>query len=71
MNQDTLHVPAIDIAPFIDPATYRANVDRMIAAIKKAGGKPEYTELPGVGHGSWGQAYRPNGVLRWMFEQKR
>jgi predicted peptidase len=44
---------------------------RMIAAIKKAGGKPEYTELPGVGHGSWGQAYRPNGVLRWMFEQKR
>lgn len=27
-------VIAIDIAPFIDPATYRANVDRMIAAIK-------------------------------------
>ena len=29
----------------------------MIAAIEKAGGKPKYTELKGVGHDSWTAAY--------------
>ena len=43
----------------------------MIAAIREVGGKPNYTELPGVGHDSWTQTYRdPNGVLKWMFEQQ-
>ena len=35
----------------------------MIAAIKKAGGNPKYTELQGVGHDSWTPAYTdPDGV---------
>ena len=34
---------------------------RMIAAIEKAGGKPKYTELPGVGHDSWTPAYTGAG----------
>ncbi len=43
---------------------------QMIEAIRAAGGKPQYTELPGVGHDSWTPAYKdPNGVLPWMFEQ--
>lgn len=43
---------------------------KMIAAIKKAGGDPKYTELPGVGHNSWTPAYSdPKGVVPWMFEQ--
>ena len=43
----------------------------MIAAIREAGGKPNYTELKGVEHNSWTQTYRdPNGVLKWMFEQR-
>ena len=42
----------------------------MIAAIKKAGGEPKYTELKGVGHNSWTPAYTdPDGLLPWMFEQ--
>ncbi len=44
----------------------------MIAAIKKAGGNPQYTELPGVGHDSWTPAYSDTsdkGLLAWMFEQ--
>jgi predicted peptidase len=45
---------------------------RMIAAIKKAGGEPKYTELPGVGHNSWTPAYTDkDGVVKWMFEQKK
>ena len=45
---------------------------RMIDAIKKAGGKPRYTELPGVGHDSWTPAYtRTDGVVPWLFEQAK
>ena len=42
----------------------------MIAAIKKAGGKPTYTELKGIGHNSWTKAYRNQDALKWMFSQK-
>jgi predicted peptidase len=44
----------------------------MISAIKKAGGNPRYTELPGVGHDSWTPAYSDasdQGLLAWMFQQ--
>jgi predicted peptidase len=43
----------------------------MIAAIKKAGGKPLYTEYKGVAHDSWTQTYSDKNVLRWLFEQKK
>ncbi len=44
----------------------------MIEAIKAAGGQPKYTELPGVGHDSWNQAYNgPENVLPWLFVQVR
>ena len=42
----------------------------MIQAIRDAGGAPQYTELPDVGHNSWPHVYRdPHGVLTWMFNQ--
>jgi len=45
---------------------------QMIEAIKKAGGKPKYTEYAGGGHNVWDRAYKqPDGVIRWMFEQSR
>jgi len=43
----------------------------MIEAIKKAGGKPRYTEYPGVGHDSWTQTYRDPKVIAWLFEQTK
>ena len=45
----------------------------MIAALKNAGVKPEpkYTEFPGVGHGSWGEAYNSAAMWDWMFAQRR
>ncbi len=43
----------------------------MIAALKAAGGHPRYTELPRVGHGSWGPAYRSAELHKWLFSQKR
>ena len=45
----------------------------MIAALKKASVKPEprYTELSGVGHGSWGPAYATTEMWDWLFSQRR
>jgi len=43
----------------------------MIAALKKAGGAPKYTEFPGVGHAAWGPAYETKGIWEWLFAQKR
>lgn len=43
----------------------------MIAAIEKAGGKPKYTEYPGVGHNSWTQTYADPKLMEWLFAQSR
>jgi predicted peptidase len=44
---------------------------RMIAALKKAGGQPRYTEYKGVGHNSWERAFREPDFLSWVFAQTR
>ena len=41
----------------------------MIAAIKKAGGEPRYTEYAGVGHNSWVKAYHDPELMSWLFAQ--
>lgn len=43
----------------------------MIAALKKAGGNPKYTEYPGVGHNSWDNAYGTNELYKWLLEQTK
>ncbi|HEY4640846.1 MAG TPA: phospholipase [Thermoanaerobaculia bacterium] len=42
-----------------------------IAARKKAGGSPRYTEYAGVDHNSWEWAYTEPELVRWTFAQKR
>ena len=43
----------------------------MIAAVKKAGGSPKYTEYPKVGHNSWDMAYGTDELYTWLLEQKK
>ncbi len=43
----------------------------MAAALRAADGDVHYTELPGVGHDSWKQAYGEGGALGWLFAQRR
>jgi dienelactone hydrolase len=43
----------------------------MVEALRAIGQPVEYTELPGVGHDSWKQAYGEHGALDWLFEQDR
>ena len=43
----------------------------MVEALKKAGGKPIYTEYAGVRHNSWTPAYAEEKLWTWLFAQKR
>ena len=50
------------------------NVQRsrnMIAAIRKAGGQPKYTEYPDEGHAVWTKAFSEPELLPWVFSQIR
>lgn len=44
---------------------------KMVAAIRKAGGKPLYTEYPGIGHNSWEATYHNPMLMSWLFAQER
>ncbi|TWT46908.1 carboxylesterase family protein [Botrimarina hoheduenensis] len=43
----------------------------MIAALEAAGGRPIYTEYPGVGHDSWTPTFASRHVWDWLFAQRR
>jgi len=43
----------------------------MVAALKKAGGEPRYTEYPGVDHNCWDPAMNEAEFIPWLFAQKR
>ena len=43
----------------------------MIAAIRKAGGQPRYTEYPEEGHAVWTKAFAESELLPWVFAQSR
>jgi predicted peptidase len=43
-----------------------------VEAIRAAGGRPVYVELPGIGHNSWTPAHEdPDGLIPWLFRQSR
>jgi predicted peptidase len=43
----------------------------MIGALWAAGGHPNYTEYPGVGHNSWDRAYDTRDLLDWLLKQHK
>jgi predicted peptidase len=43
----------------------------MITAIRKAGGKPRYTEYPDVDHDVWNWAFLEPGLMDWLFAQRK
>lgn len=54
----------------LDGAVKPKRSHEMIAALKKAGAKPRYTEYDKVGHNSWDNAYADPELLKWLFAQK-
>jgi hypothetical protein len=43
----------------------------MIAAMKKAGGSPRYTEYRRTGHDIWERVFKERGLAAWLFEQRK
>lgn len=43
----------------------------MVNAVTQAGGHPQLTLYPGIGHGSWGPAYADPKLYDWLFQQRR
>jgi predicted peptidase len=54
-----------------DPTVKVEKSRELVAAIKKAGGHPKYTEFPGVQHNSWDKAYATPELWTWLAEQKK
>ena len=44
---------------------------KMIAAIRKAGGDPKYTEYKGAGHEIWERVFKEPELLPWVFSQRK
>ena len=44
---------------------------KMIQALRKAGGKPRYTEYRRVGHDVWLTAFKEPELVDWVFAQRR
>lgn len=43
----------------------------MVAALWAAGGHPNYTEYPGIGHNSWDKAYDTPDLYEWFLKHYR
>jgi predicted peptidase len=44
---------------------------QMVAALKKAGASPRYTEYPGVPHNAWDRAFADPELPKWLLAQRR
>jgi predicted peptidase len=65
-----IHVPIWVFHGERDQAVSVEHSRRMIAAIRKAGGTPRYSEYKDVGHNSWERAFSEPDLLEWVFAQR-
>jgi len=42
----------------------------MVAALRRSGGRVNYTEYPSIGHNSWDLAYADPNMVRWLLQQR-
>jgi predicted peptidase len=54
-----------------DTVVHTVRSRSLVEAVKKAGGKPRYSEYKGIGHFAWGRAYEEPDLPAWLFSQKR
>ncbi len=64
------HLPCWCFHGAADPTVPVKHSRDMIDALKKAGGKPRYTEYEGVGHNSWDAAYDTDALYTWMLQHQ-
>jgi predicted amidohydrolase YtcJ/acetyl esterase/lipase len=54
-----------------DPVIPVTETRRLVAALRKLGGNPAYTEYGGVGHDAWTPAFAEPDLPAWLLAQKR
>lgn len=54
-----------------DPAVPLERSEKMVEALKKAGGNVKFTVYPEAGHDSWTEAYNDPELYKWLLQQKR
>jgi predicted peptidase len=54
-----------------DPVVKVEGTRSMIEALTKKGGKPKYTEYPGVQHDAWTRTYKDPELYVWLLAQKK
>jgi len=64
------HIPCWCFHGAADGVAPVADTRRMIAALRKAGGEPKYTELNINAHNAWDDAYSLPALYEWLREQK-
>jgi predicted peptidase len=69
--KDIARVPVWAFHGEVDGAVPVSGSREMIAALKKAGADPKYTEYAKVGHNSWSPAFEEKEFWNWIFAQKR
>ena len=53
-----------------DPIVSVESAREWVAALRKAGGNPKYTEYPGVDHKVWDKAFAEPGLVDWLAAQR-
>jgi predicted peptidase len=53
-----------------DPIIWSSNSDEMVEALKKAGGHPKFTRVPGIGHYVWEKGQKDE-LFEWIMQQRR
>jgi predicted peptidase len=54
-----------------DPIVSVDRVRKWVAELRRAGGTPRYTEVPGAGHNVWENAFADPAVATWLLAQRR
>jgi predicted peptidase len=65
------HVPIWSFQGDADLSYFVDSNRRMIEALKKAGGKPRYTEYKGAGHEIWDRVFKEPNLVEWLFAQHK
>ncbi len=65
------HVPMWIFHGALDRVVIPERSRDMVAALRRVGALPQYTEYPNIEHGSWKPTYANPDVWRWMFAQRK
>jgi predicted peptidase len=71
LARNVRHMPIWSFQGDADRSIFRDSNRSMIAAVKKAGGNPRYTEYKGMGHEIWDRVFKEPKLLAWLFAQHK